>query len=256
MICGLDPQFLARPLAHRGLHTDKAGILENSRSAFAAAIEKGYGIELDLQLSADGQAMVFHDDTLDRMTSHQGPVRNHTAKNLERMALKQSDDCILPLAALLQQVSGSVPLLIELKDQTGDLSSSNGDLERATAKALQHYKGAVAVMSFNPFSVLEMQRQAPQIARGLTTEVFTKEEWPKISKDKRLNLTNMSDFEKCGASFISHHHEDLESAPVRALKAKGIPILCWTIETKAQQHAARQLADNFTFEGFQPATSY
>jgi glycerophosphoryl diester phosphodiesterase len=183
-------------------------------------------------------------------------VRNHTAKNLERMALKQSDDCILPLAALLQQVSGSVPLLIELKDQTGDLSSSNGDLERATAKALQPYKGAVAVMSFNPFSVLEMQRQAPQIARGLTTEAFTKQEWPKISKDKRLNLTNMSDFEKCGASFISHHHEDLESAPVRALKAKGIPILCWTIETKAQQHAARQLADNFTFEGFQPATSY
>ncbi|HBM68506.1 MAG TPA: phosphodiesterase, partial [Rhodobacteraceae bacterium] len=104
MICGLDPQFLARPLAHRGLHTDKAGILENSRSAFAAAIEKGYGIELDLQLSADGQAMVFHDDTLDRMTSHQGPVRKHTAKNLERMALKQSDDCILLLAALLQQV--------------------------------------------------------------------------------------------------------------------------------------------------------
>ena len=99
-----------------------------------------------------------------------------------------------------------------------------------------------------------MQQQAPQIARELTTDVFTEKNGE--SQNKRLKLTNMSDFEKCEASFISHHHEDLESAPVRALKAKGIPILCWTIETKAQQHAARQLADNFTFEGFQPATSY
>ena len=80
MRSGLDPQFLARPRAHRGLHTDNKGVLENSQSAFAEAIQKGYGIELDLQLSADGQAMVFHDDTLDRMTSHQGPVRNHSAK--------------------------------------------------------------------------------------------------------------------------------------------------------------------------------
>ena len=88
------------------------------------------------------------------------------------MALKHSGDCILPLAALLYQVSGSVPLLMELKDQTGDLSPSNGDIKRAIAKALQHYQGAVAVMSFNLFSVVEMRRQAPQIARGLTTEVL------------------------------------------------------------------------------------
>jgi len=146
-----DLDFLTRrPFAHRGLHDTAQGIYENSRAAFVGAIEQGYGIELDVQMSRDGQAVVFHDDTLDRLTDHTGPVRALTAADLSGVTIGTSTDTIEPLADILAQIGGRVPILIEIKDQSLTLTETDGILERAVAQAVADYRGPAAVMSFNP----------------------------------------------------------------------------------------------------------
>ncbi len=156
----LPDAFRQVPLAHRGYHGGPNGV-ENSREAIANAVANGYGIELDLQLSADGQAMVFHDDTLDRMTCKSGQVLDKSAAKLGTILLSGGQTGIPTLAEILKQVAGKVPLLIEIKYQNADLGPTSGQLERATAAALQSYSGAVAVMSFNPHSVAHMAKFAP-----------------------------------------------------------------------------------------------
>ncbi|MEL7117196.1 MAG: glycerophosphodiester phosphodiesterase family protein, partial [Pseudomonadota bacterium] len=164
--------FLDRPLAHRGLHGQ--GRPENTRAACVAAIEAGYGIELDLQLSRDGVAMVFHDETLDRLTDTTGPVADRTAAALGQIRIAGTDQTIPTLADVLDLVGGAAPLLIELKDQDGALGDVGGTLEAATARTLESYNGDVALMSFNPNSVVRLAVLAPHIPRGLTTCDFCK----------------------------------------------------------------------------------
>ena len=120
----LPPGFHARPFAHRALHGP--GRPENSRSAIDAAITAGYGIEIDLQLSADGQAMVFHDYALDRLTAARGPVRGLSAERLSSLHLTDSEEGIPTLTQVLDQVAGAVPLLVEVKDQDGALGPEVG----------------------------------------------------------------------------------------------------------------------------------
>ncbi|MEO1613683.1 MAG: glycerophosphodiester phosphodiesterase family protein, partial [Pseudomonadota bacterium] len=139
----LDPAFLTAPIAHRGLHDRAAGVIENSRAAVAAAVEAGYGIEIDLQLSADGEAMVFHDDELTRLTAERGPVRDRTAIELRRIDLDGGDEGIPTLAEILDIVRGAVPLLIEAKDQSLTLTEVDGRLERRAARLLAAYDGPV-----------------------------------------------------------------------------------------------------------------
>ena len=149
----LDPAFLKTPIAHRALHDASKGIFENCRSAIIAAIEHGYAIEIDLQLSADGRAMVFHDDTLDRLTDKREDVSDYTAAELSQIKVGSGQDVIEPLEDILHLIDGRVPLLIELKDQSRQLSQTDGRLEQATIDALSLYHGPVAVMSFNPYMI-------------------------------------------------------------------------------------------------------
>ena len=146
----LDPAFLKTPIAHRALHDASKGVFENCRSAMIAAIEHGYAIEIDLQLSADGRAMVFHDGTLDRLTDKHGDISDYTAAELSQIKVGSGQDVIEPLEDILRLIDGRVPLLIELKDQSRQLSQTDGRLEQATIDALSPYHGQVAVMSFNP----------------------------------------------------------------------------------------------------------
>jgi glycerophosphoryl diester phosphodiesterase len=254
----LHPDFLTVPLAHRALHGP--GRPENSRAAVRAAVEAGYGIEIDLQGSADGQAMVFHDATLDRLTAEVGPVRVHPAAELRRMALAGGDGEGIPtLAEVLDVVAGRVPLLIELKDQSGAMGPTVDEaLERATAAALQGYDGPVAVMSFNPHSMAAMARLAPDVARGLTTYAFPTKDVPEAATDPAIEagrraLAGIEHFDQVGASFISHDQGDLDRPRVAELKARGVPVLSWTITSPAEEAAARRVAGNITFEGFLPA---
>jgi glycerophosphoryl diester phosphodiesterase len=248
----LPPSFTARPIAHRGLHDRAAGVIENSPTAFRRAMAGGFGIEMDLQLSADGVAMVFHDDSLDRLTAEKGPVRARTARELGEIRLTGSDDRIPTLAEVLALVGGAVPLLIELKDQSGGLGEAQPVLERAVAAELSGYGGDVAVMSFNPTMIAAMHALAPDVPRGLVTCGYDPAEWTGLPPDTCAALRSIGTFDQVGARFISHDWKDLGRARVRELKAQGVPILCWTVKSPEAEVEARRVADNITFEGYLP----
>lgn len=248
----LPPDFLRLPLAHRALHDRAQGRPENSRAAVRAAVAAGYGIEIDLQASADGVAMVFHDDELDRLTDATGPVRARSAAELGAIRLRDADDGIPTLAEVLEIVGGRVPLLIEIKDQSGDMGPDMGRLPEATAAALAGYGGPVAVMSFNPHAVAAMARLAPDIPRGLTTYAWDDDHAPE-NPALRARLAAIADYDAVGASFVSHHWRDLGRPRVAELKAQGAAVLCWTIRTPAEEAEARRVAQNITFEGYAAA---
>ena len=249
----LPEAFFKAPLAHRALHDILQGRVENSTSAVQAAVEAGYGIEIDLQLSADGEAMVFHDDTLDRLTGETGRVRTRSTTELGRIPLVGSMDLIPTLTEILEIVAGQVPLLIEIKDQDGALGPETGQLERRTCALVKDYKGPVALMSFNPHAVAICAQEAPNIPRGLTTESFDADDWG-VDPDHARCLSEMQDLDRVGASFISHDHKDLGSNHVARAKATGCDVLCWTIRSQDQADSALRVARNITFEGYRPAT--
>lgn len=246
----LPPEFLSIPLAHRALHAIAKGRPENSRAAVRAAVAHGYGIEIDLQLTADGQALVFHDYDLSRLTDAKGPLRQRDAAEAAGIKLKHSDGETIPrLSEILDLVRGAVPLLIEIKDRDGSMGPDVGALELATVEALAGYAGPVAVMSFNPHSVAKMAELAPAVPRGLVTEGYDPAEWP-LSAETCARLREIPDFDRCTAAFISHDKTDLARPRVQKLRADGVPVLCWTIRSPQEEAAARQFADNVTFEGY------
>ncbi|KEJ94912.1 phosphodiesterase [Pseudosulfitobacter pseudonitzschiae] len=251
MTMRLPQGFLTVPIAHRALHDVADGRPENSRAAIRAAIAHGYGIEIDLQLSADGRAMVFHDYALDRLAEASGPLRLCDAAMLGRTVLRGSDEGIPDLAEVLEIVAGRVPLLIEIKDQDGAMGPDVGPLEDAAAKELRGYRGPVAVMSFNPHSVARMAEALPDVPRGLVTSAYTPEEWP-LSLAVCERLRDIPDYARVGACFISHEAEDLHRPRVAALKAAGADVLCWTIRTPEAEAEARRVAQNVTFEQYLP----
>ena len=156
----------ARPIAHRGLHDAPSGVIENTASAFRAAIAGGYGIECDLQVSADGEAMVHHDDVLGRLTAGDGRLDALTAAELKRVAFKATGDRMITLTELCELVAGRTPLVIELKSRfRGDL----GVVDHA-AKVLAGYRGPVALMSFDPAQIAAVREIAPQLPRGLVAQ--------------------------------------------------------------------------------------
>lgn len=252
----LPAAFMAAPIAHRGYHDISANCPENSLGAFRRAVDAGYGIELDVQLSADGEAMVFHDDFLSRLTAEDGAIAERTAAELGKIALKHGDSDTIPtLAEVLTLVAGRVPLLIELKANLDTMLPTEGGLEQAVAKALIGYHGPVAVMAFNPHCVAEMARLAPHIPRGITTESYDFAANPQIAQETCIRLRGIPDYDVTGSCFISHQASDLGRPRVAELKAQGAVILCWTIRSQAQEYRARQVAHNITFEGYKAAIS-
>ncbi|MEM9247335.1 MAG: glycerophosphodiester phosphodiesterase family protein [Pseudomonadota bacterium] len=245
----LPPAFLTRALAHRALHGP--GIPENSRAAVERAIEAGYGIEIDLQLSSDNIPMVFHDDGLARLTEESGPVAARPASELSRISLRGGDEGIPTFAEILSLVAGQVPLLVEIKDQTGDMSASDGVLEAAAAEGVSGYEGPLAFMSFNPSCVRALARAAPDRPRGLVTCAYRAEDWPDLSDTQRETLSRV-ETSAVGASFISHEWTDLGSPRVAAARSAGCAVLCWTIRSAAAEAEARRIAQNVTFEGYLP----
>ena len=251
MTIPLPDAFLTIPIAHRALHDVRDGRPENSRAAVQAAIDAGYGIEIDVQMTADRQAAVFHDYALDRLTDEMGPVAKRTLADLATVRLRGGDDGVPSLPEVLAMVGGKVPLLIELKDSDGALGPDVGALEMAVADAVAEYEGPVAVMSFNPHSVAAMQTLLPEVPRGLVTEAFPSHDWP-VPEARLATLRTIPDYARVGASFISHDATDLDAPRVAELKAAGADILCWTIRSPEAEAEARRIAQNVTFEGYLP----
>jgi len=247
----LPNSFLRRPIAHRALH-GTAGA-ENSIGAIQAAIAAGWGIEIDIQPSADGTAMVFHDYDLARLTDHTGPIAARSTTDLGAVPLSGGGGTIPTLRQVLDLVAGKVPLLIEIKDQDGMMGPDVGPLEQAVAACLSDYNGDVAVMSFNPHSVQAFGVAAPNVPRGLVTSAYRTKDWPELTPDVCHRLADIPDFDPIGASFVSHEVEALDMPPIHALKSRGVPILCWTVRSASQEAEARKIADQITFEGYTPA---
>ncbi len=246
----LPPTFLTRPLAHRALHDVAHGRPENSRAAVQAAIAAGYGIEIDVQLSSDGQAMVFHDETLERLTAQSGPLNLYAAADLANIPLLGGREGIPTLPEILSLVAGQTPILIEIKDQQGQMGPTDGRLERAVAKALAGYAGDVAIMSFNPHSVAWMADISPEVPRGLTTSAYDHDDWVPLQPAVCDVLRDIPDYDRVGASFLSHEWRDLNRPRVRDLAQRGSVILCWTIKSPGEEQSARALAQNITFERY------
>ena len=247
----LDPAFLARPFAHRGLHDKSRGVIENSGTAIHAAVDAGYGIEIDIQMSGDGVPIVFHDYDLKRLTGTAGFVREIGSDRLKNTKLVGGSDGIPALADVLDIVDGQVPLLVEIKDQDMRLGPNVGPLQKSVADLVTAYGGPVAVMSFNPCAMVDFAAYAPHIPCGLVTEAFDQKAWPTVPRDRLKHLVDIPD--ASNADFVSHDRADLGSPAIRRLKVQGMPILCWTVRSAEEETAARQIADQITFESFRPS---
>lgn len=251
--------FLKLPIAHRGYHScgrdTGPAIIENSRAAFVAAIDAGYAVELDVQLSADGHAMVFHDYEMSRLTAQTGPIRTRNRDELTQIPLTGSNELIPTLPEILTLIAGRVPVLIETKDQDGAMGSDVGPLEQSVADALLDYSGPAAVMSFNPHSVLTLADLVPSVPRGIVSCHFSAKHWPLLNEETRTRLRSIPDYDQTGASFVSHRHTDLSNPRVTELKRAGAHVICWTIQSFETDIQARKLADNVTFEGYAAKSS-
>lgn len=246
----LPEAFLRAPITHRGYHDRARGVIENSVSAFRAAIEAGYGIELDVLLSRDGVVMVFHDDDMERLTEVTGFLADYSAAELGKIVLKGGSDTIPTLAEVLKVIDGRVTVLIELKDPTHRLTPTDGRLEAGVAQVLADYRGPAAVMSFNPHSVIHMARLAPDIPRGLVLAGDDPAGWSPATRETFEPLMMAPDYDRSQSSFVSHGLTDLDRPRIRALKAAGEAILCWTVRSPQAEAEARRIVHNITFEGY------
>lgn len=223
------PWLLARPFAHRGLHDLARGRPENSLAAVAAAIDAGYGIEVDLRLAADGVAVV-HDEELTRLTGAPGAVARLTLVELARRRLLGTAAGIPGLAELLALVAGRTPLLLELK-------AGRPGLARAVAPILRSYGGPLAILSFDPGTVAWFARHAPTLPRGQLIDRSTWRPWRRRRAEPH--------FLACDVRCLG-----LRSA--RRARSRGLPMLTWTVRTEADRQRAEARADNMIFEGFLP----
>jgi glycerophosphoryl diester phosphodiesterase len=239
------------PIAHRGLHDEKRGIIENTASAFRAAIAGRYGIETDIVAAAHGEPVIFHDTTLDRLTTAEGPVEARTAAELASIPMRGTDDRIPTLAEFLRLVAGRAPLFLEIKS----LGRSDRTLERRIAQALADYHGPVCVISFDPGSLIAMREAAPQIPRGLSAMNFMKEPEEGLSYAASFRLTHMLDVAAVKPDFLTYEVNDLAAiGPALRRRFPELPIITWTVRTHEDRRKAQCFADGMIFEGFTPSS--
>jgi len=246
------PDWLtARPVAHRGLHDRARGIIENMPGAVTAAIAGNFSIEVDIQLSADGEAMVHHDDVLGRLTEGSGALRSLTAAQLKAVAFKDTSERMMSLGDLCTLIAGRVALVIEVK------SHFDGDrqLVRRMSQVLAAYRGPVAGMSFDPDQVMALRETMPQLARGIVAERYYSEaNWPEASPTQRRDMTHLRHAFRSRPHFVAYWVNELPAAaPWIAHHIFGLPLLTWTVRTPAQRQRAARYADQMIFEGFVPA---
>jgi len=240
----------AHPIAHRGLHNASVGVIENTASAFSAAVAGGYGMETDLQISADGEAMVHHDDSLGRLTEGTGRLAEMTAAQIKAIRFKAGTDRILTLGELCDLVAGRATLLLELK------SHFDGDtrLSQRTVDVLSAYRGSVAVMSFDPALIEPMRHLRPALTRGIVAErSYSHSEWRMLPQSLKRSMTWLLHAPKSRPQFIAYSVKDLPAAaPLLARNLFGLPLLTWTVRSDADRKAAARWADQIIFEGWRP----
>jgi glycerophosphoryl diester phosphodiesterase len=240
----------ARPLAHRGLHDKSRGIIENMASAVAAAVAANFAIEVDLQRTADGEAMVHHDDELGRLTQGAGALKDKTAAELKQVVFKDTAERMMSLGDLCTLVAGRVPLVIEVK------SHFDGDrrLIVRMAEVLGNYSGPVAVMSFDPDQVLALRQMLPTLPRGIIAQnSYDDPEWAALTPAQRAGMLYLRHGFTTRPHFVAYWVNELPApAPWIARHVFGCALLTWTVRTPEQRARAARHADQMIFEGFRP----
>ena len=241
--------LVERPIAHRGFHNEAIGCVENCEGAFAAAIKHGFSIECDIQLTSDGDAVVFHDDTVDRILDGSGKIKDFTVKELKAMHFKQGKDRVQTLAELLEQVNGRSTLVIELKSLWDD----DFTLTDRALDVLADYNGPFGLMSFDPDLISRVAATAPETIRGITADRVIDPYYAPLPVSRRLAMREFSHLPETKPHFISFDFHQLPFQPVTEFQAAGFPILAWTIENEDDAARARRWCDQITFENFNPA---
>jgi glycerophosphoryl diester phosphodiesterase len=242
-----------QPVAHRGLHNRVAGIIENSASAFEAAIQRGYAIECDLQLTRDDVPVVFHDDDLDRLTTITGPVRDAHSETLCNLPLVGSAEHERPqrFADLLSQIAGRTQLLIELKRQRD--SRATEALARAAARIAGAYEGDLTFESFDPELIILVREFGFAGARGIVTYDYDDPDADMdLSEEQRSALRDLAHASDTRFDFISCDHKAVAMPSVRYWREQGLPVTAWTIRSESEAAAAAPHVDQIVFEGYDP----
>ncbi len=231
--------------AHRGLHSE--GVAENSMTAFRLAVEKGFGIELDVRLSSDGKLVVFHDDTLDRVCGIEGRVDSYTAKELSQISLSETEDTVPLFDDVLDLVGGRVPLLVEIKEDSGV-----NEVSIKTAERLKSYEGDYIVESFNPLSLRNVRRILPKAERGILSHRYYENE--KYRKPLYFLLQCLLLNFLCRPSFVAYDHRHYKSVGLRMTRALfGATTFAWTVRSaEAEAEARKHGFDSVIFEGYIP----
>lgn len=251
------PDVFLRPIAHRGLHgVPGGGAVENTMAAFRAAIAGGYGIECDLRAGAGGLPLVFHDETLDRLTRGTGSVARLTRDDLGAIAFTAGDqrERIPSFGELLELVAGRVPLLVEIKSEW---TAPDAGFLSEVARLAAAYRGPVALMSFDPAAVTPMRDLAPDVPRGIVSGNYLMESahdhwWEHIlTRERAERLTHLLESGPAAPSFYAYDVMSLPTPVTRYVReVQRLPLFTWTVRTQAQRTIAGAHADAPIFEGF------
>ena len=241
----------ARPIAHRGLHDAARGVIENTPSAFQAAIDADFGIECDVQVSADGDAMVHHDAVLGRLTEGEGPLAGMSTTALRDVRFRATTDRIITLGELCSLVGGRVPLVVEIKST---FDGTHTQLTQRVASTLARYDGPAAAMSFDPEVVTMLRERAPELTRGIVAERhYADREWSWMSAAQRFAFGNLLHMPQTCPHFIAYNVKELPTlATTIARRLMRRPLLTWTVRSAEDREAAARHASQMIFEGFRP----
>jgi len=243
-----------RPIAHRGLHDRSRGIIENSRSAFEAAIARGYAIECDVQLSSDGVPFIFHDDTLERLTEGTGPSGALPIDEVQLLKLRGSaGEVPQRLTDFMDQCAGRTLLQIELKQQ--DTPERTHQLAAMVARAIAGHRDGITLESFDPRLITALRREAVGVPVGIVTYAYDQQGWDEhLSAATRIVLRHLMHWPVTRFDFISCRNLSLRLPAVRLFRSLGVPVTTWTITSPEAARAALATgADQIVFEGFLPA---
>lgn len=230
--------------AHRGYFDNDSAALENSMAAFQAAMDAGYGIELDVQMSADGVPMVFHDADLERMCGVSGKIWEYTCAELQQMRLMNTEETIPTFAEVLALIDGQVPVIVEYK-----LDRVNTDVCEAGNALLQEYDGAYCIQCFHPLALMWYKKNAPEVVRGQLSQSFWEDE--KYHGDALYALLSyMIENVATRPDYIAYQFDDADNLSFRLCRAMGAKTAGWTLRDPADYEIAKEDFDLFIFDSF------
>lgn len=239
-----------KPIAHCGYHNQNVGLIENTASAFAAALKNSFSIECDVQISADGEAMVFHDFALERLTQGHGLLKDKTRQELQTIPFHETNDRMQTLGELLNQIAGRQSLIVEIKSDWKDIRK----LTQRVADLATQYKGPIALMSFDPKVIQHLRYYAPNLTRGIVAKWHYNDHGTQhFTSMQRFQLRHVLHVFQSHPHFIAYDINNIPAiGPWILQKGFKLPLLTWTVRTKEQRKKAAHYAEQIIFEGFHP----